>query len=233
MGDYNPKTSYQFRWSDSKKIQKFIQGQVVVKDVNLVPTDPTVYNFNTVPEAKELADTAKYCLENNVPMIIYDDVNQYIWFSYVLTDGEAHFFNANYNLINTLFLDIYDDHIEVNYSSEEMLSADNVKTLFGDQSIIGTGNIDLYRHQLTLTNTNNVSVMYIVISSKNLPINSGQDFVTVTKADKDYTGQALYLDASSNVQPAFIRYSAGNVIIQLQNGSIAPVKTITDIVTTI
>lgn len=40
-------------------------------------------------------------------------------------------------------------------------------------------------------------------------------------------------EASSNVQPAFIRYSAGNVIIQLQNGSIAPVKTITDIVTTI
>lgn len=34
MGDYNPKTSYQFRWSDSKKIQKFIQGQVVVHDVS-------------------------------------------------------------------------------------------------------------------------------------------------------------------------------------------------------
>lgn len=100
MGDYNPKTSYQFRWSDSKKIQKFIQGQVVVHDVS----------FDVSPS---------------------------------------------------------------------------------------------------------------------------QDVVTVTKADKDYTGQALYLDASSNVQPAFIRYSAGNVIIQLQNGSIAPVKTITDIVTTI
>lgn len=237
MGDYNPKTSYQFRWSDSKKIQKFIQGQIVISDVNLdvsATTDVKTYNFDTVPEAKMIAETVKYCYDNKVPLIIFDETNSEIWISTQLaSDTECHVTRTINNEILTTFIDVYDNHIEINPYSEEMLSADNVKTLFGTQSIVGQGNIDLYRHQLILTNTNDVSVSYIIDSSNNLPIDSPQDFVTVTKADTDYTGHGLYLDTNNNIQPAFIRYSAGNVVIQLQNGSIAPLKSVKDKVKTI
>lgn len=91
----------------------------------------------------------------------------------------------------------------------------------------------MYRHQMTITNQSNVSVEYIVYASSNLVINTLEKFVTVTKANADYTGLASYLDASGNVQPAFIRYSFANVVIQLQNGSVSPMKSISDIVTPI
>lgn len=91
---------------------------------------------------------------------------------------------------------------------------------------------NVYRHQLTLTNTNDVSVNCNIYSSNNLKIDSVQDFVTVVKSSVDYAEQAIYLD-NATVKPAYIRYSAGNVIIQLSGGGLSPVKTITDIVTTI
>lgn len=91
----------------------------------------------------------------------------------------------------------------------------------------------MYRHQLTITNQSNVSVEYMVYASNNLVINSLANFVEVTKADTNYTGLASYLDASGKVQPAFIRYSYGNVVIQSQNGSVSPMKSVSDIVTPI
>ena len=91
----------------------------------------------------------------------------------------------------------------------------------------------MYRHQLTITNQSNVSVTYIVNASNGLVIDTLEKFVAVTKANADYAGLASYQDASNHVQPAFIRYSYGNVIIQLQNGSVSPMKSISDIVTPI
>lgn len=232
MGDYNPKTSYQFRWSDSKKIQKFIQGQFILHDID--PYEDSELQFDKVPEAKKLIDTIKYCYNNQIPLIIYDYANDKVWVSAVFDGDNTLNCTCNFNnQFETMVLTWNDKSISISMVSEEMLSADNVKTLFGTQSIVGSGNIDLFRHQLILTNTNDVSVSYIIESSNNLPIDSPQDFVTVTKADTDYTGHGLYLDANSNIQPAFIRYSAGNVIIQLQNGSIAPLKSVKDKVTTI
>ena len=90
----------------------------------------------------------------------------------------------------------------------------------------------VYRHQLTLTNTNDVSVNCTIYSSNNLKIDSVQDFVTVVKPNADYSEQAIYLD-NGTVKPAYIRYSSSNVIIQLTGGGLSPVKTITDVITTI
>lgn len=65
-----------------------------------------------------------------------------------------------------------------------------LKTIFGNQSLVGTGNINLYRHQLTLTmagGTQNETKLYCIIySSNNLNINSLQNLVTVTKATNGY-----------------------------------------------
>lgn len=58
----------------------------------------------------------------------------------------------------------------------------NVKTLFGNQSIYGSGNIDLYRHIVWIHNNTSGHKVYItvhVISSSNTPIDSLTDLFTV------------------------------------------------------
>lgn len=52
------------------------------------------------------------------------------------------------------------------------------KTLFGNKSILGNGNVDLYRHFITL----NGSLYLNFYSSSNLICDSLQDLTTLTKA---------------------------------------------------
>lgn len=55
-----------------------------------------------------------------------------------------------------------------------------LKTLFGNQNILGDGNIDLYNHFITLNGT-----MYMnFISSSNIVVDSIQDLTALTKATK-------------------------------------------------
>lgn len=54
----------------------------------------------------------------------------------------------------------------------------NVKTLFGNQSIYGSGNIDLYRHTVTITVVGG-TITFSEISSNNLQIGSLTDLKTV------------------------------------------------------
>lgn len=59
----------------------------------------------------------------------------------------------------------------------------NVKTLFGNQSIYGSGNIDSYRHNITIkVNKAGTQVAWICtihISSSNTPIDSVSDFLNI------------------------------------------------------
>lgn len=79
-------------------------------------------------------------------------------------------------------------HMEFNlplYSAQgtvDLLSSESVKTLFGNQSIVGSGNIDLYRHNICFTSTDSdliVKIRFIVISSKNLVVDSLTDLKTL------------------------------------------------------
>lgn len=57
-----------------------------------------------------------------------------------------------------------------------------IKTLFGNQSIVGTGNIDLYQHNIIFTSTNQdllVKIRFTVISSKNIIVDSLTDLKTL------------------------------------------------------
>lgn len=64
-----------------------------------------------------------------------------------------------------------------------ILRQDNVKTLFGNKSIYGTGNIDLYRHDITIkvnkAGTQIAWICTIHISSSNTPIDSVSDFLNI------------------------------------------------------
>jgi len=73
----------------------------------------------------------------------------------------------------------------------DFLNASNVKTLFGNQSIVGSGNIDLYRHLITLTcysSTGKVVVHIMFISSKPQKIDSMTDLFTAMSdyAEEEY-----------------------------------------------
>lgn len=79
-------------------------------------------------------------------------------------------------------------HMKLNlplYSAQgtvDLLSSESVKTLFGNQSIVGSGNIDLYRHNICFTSTDQdklVKIRFIVPSSNNLKVNSLADLKTL------------------------------------------------------
>lgn len=67
-----------------------------------------------------------------------------------------------------------------------------LKTLFGDKNLIGSGNIDLYEHFITLNDT----IYMQHLSSSNLVCDSLQDLTTMTKA---INGTKLQIDKSTYV----------------------------------
>ena len=62
-----------------------------------------------------------------------------------------------------------------------ILTDRNVKTFFGDKSIFGTGNIDLYAHDITITKGTGKAFLTIY-SSKNTNIDSLDDLKTIAGA---------------------------------------------------
>lgn len=66
--------------------------------------------------------------------------------------------------------------------NRSIICKDNLRTLFGNQSIVGAGNIDLYQHNICYTSTDQdklVKIRFIVISSKNLIVDSLTDLKTL------------------------------------------------------
>ena len=216
MGEYNPRQITQMRWKDAKDLE-----HLIFKAIDISFNDNSSIKLSDSLEAKQLVNRIKYCYDNQVPLIIYEYANDKIFVATNFGDcNEVWLHNLNINVNETLDL-VYDgqDTLSMSVKEDTFLTAANASKM--------------YRHQLTITNQSNVSVTYIVNASNGLVIDTLEKFVAVTKANADYAGLASYQDASNHVQPAFIRYSAGNVIIQLQNGSVSPMKSISDIVTPI
>lgn len=79
-------------------------------------------------------------------------------------------------------------HLPLSQAEEEILTDKSVKTLFGNKSIYGSGNIDLYVHYLNIS-TGNIKWTGVVYSSNNIIVNSPQKLTTLLKAtntDKNY-----------------------------------------------
>ena len=111
------------------------------------------------------------------------------------------------------------------------------KTLFGSQSIVGTGNIDLYKHHVKLSNNSGTySFEYYtdIISSQNFPIESLTDL-------KTYLGNEfvkdIYGEGTEDTDTTIGIYMTQAAIKYLQAGSLhahsISTATITDTVTTI
>lgn len=164
--------------------------------------DGNVYKLSESLEAKQLVKHIKYCYDNKVPLIIYEYANDRVFIATGFSsDSEASLTNLGSN-INVILSLTYDgeDTLSTSLENETFISEDNVKTLFGNQSIVGTGNIDLYRHTMTLTTElNDYQLEYI--SSNNLVVNSLQDLTTLLKpkANQSYFGFVVDSENSTDV----------------------------------
>jgi hypothetical protein len=134
-------------------------------------------------------------------------------------------------------------HMKLNlplYSAQgtvDLLSSESVKTLFGNQSIVGSGNIDLYRHivELNINTGNGVTAYAVIISSKNLIIKSLADLKTVLGNTFNYPIQGFGQTDSSEGIIAYLmtdRFVYCNTSYTTTSVSWANV-TISDTVTTI
>lgn len=75
------------------------------------------------------------------------------------------------------------------------------KTLFGNQSIVGSGNIDLYNHDIEITGlvdgSTPISIEFNRVSSKNLVVDSINDLITLVGFEFRISVSGYYGDATS------------------------------------
>lgn len=86
--------------------------------------------------------------------------------------------NKNKNNIITFNYTFNDDTLDVTVDQDEFLTSDNLKSVF-NQSLVGTGNVTLYRHVITITTSSQDFILLEYISSKKLKVDSVQDLRTL------------------------------------------------------
>lgn len=121
----------------------------------------------------------------------------------------------------------------------DLLSSASVKTLFGNQSIVGSGNIDLYQHRIkfeSVVDGTVTSVWLTVISSKNLKVDSLAALKTLlgNKFEYSATGYSVNESIGDVYHVCAITQSGLSCQIGLGYTAISyPAGTWTDTVTTI
>lgn len=182
MNNYNGRQITQMRFKDVRELERF---RFVSGDYDL-----QVERLEDVSQDKTWQRLIEILMETynrpiNIPLILYDDTNENMYCGYVEGVSYSGYSNqGNSSLIVEIIYDPKTDALQIQYTEEDLMSADNVKTLFGTESIIGSGNIDLFTHFLTLTAADG-SVLYINFPSSNkLECDSLQDLTTMTKATK-------------------------------------------------
>lgn len=234
MNSYNGRQITQMRFKDVRELEKF---KFVSNGYDL-----QTERLEHVSQDKIWKSLINILMETynkpiNIPLILYDEAREEIYLGYVegvVYTGYSVYSNSISSVDITYNSD--DDILEITYTNEEIMSTDNVKTLFGNQSIIGTGNIDLYRHDITIMSTLSITVY----SSSNLKIDSVQDLTTVLKP---YVGLVLggvwYDKLNGNSEIAgygALVYKSDNLWYMLLNTTGSNnilVNSVTDVVTTI
>lgn len=119
----------------------------------------------------------------------------------------------------------------------QLLASNYVKTLFGNQSIVGSGNIDLYQHNISFTSTdqdNIVKFRFIVISSKNFIVTSLRDLKALLGDTFTYPVNGGAVGNKSVYEITEMGYKAGATpYILYDTVTTYPAGTWTDTVTTI
>lgn len=162
---------------------------------------PTATN-GTITEAQlaELqASTSNYIMFNNKKYTYVDESTEEGYIKYSLLDYEN-----NEAVIKVITVTINTLSWVLNTKSgiatkedihDTMEDPTSFKTLFGNQHIVGNGNIDIYEHDIVITGTN-LKAFFTVYSSKNTKIDSLNDLKLICgeKFTKSCTG---YVDSTA------------------------------------
>lgn len=161
-----------------------VDGLTLVSVAKIINTDDSEYTFNLSQEIPLLGS------ENII--IDLDEANQKLVFSidklndFLLTPLGKVMGVGNATRYLGFTLTPYPKIKELtpvgvcNYTFEagapgdrSIICKDNLKTIFGKQSLVGFGNIDLYQHRIVCSTLNDgIKVLITVISSKNLIVDS-------------------------------------------------------------
>lgn len=148
----------------------------------------------------------------------------------------------NGNVLTNAPTDKY-DAVNLQYFNANALTANSVKTLFGNQSIIGTGNIDLYNHDIEITGlvdgSTPISIEFNRVSSKNLVVDSINDLITLLGNEFRISASGYYGDATSRSPVHMLSTTGGGGDLRYhvwsEDYAVADITnpTITDTVTTV
>lgn len=231
MENYNPRQNTRMRWRDAKELEKFvfISGNFNFQNEEGYEKASTTYPYNMIISVIKKNNNKG----TRQPIILYDTTGldvfvgvvkeNYITCYYLSEITTPALFELQYNE--------EEDILYCNITLDSMVTEDNLKTLFGNQSLIGTGNIDLYRHQILV----NDDCYFVIISSNGLPIDSPQDLTTVLKPT---TKKVYYFgNQITTLATASLEYDNANNLWKYRASSsgqdLTAVTKVIDVVTTI
>lgn len=210
MGNYNPRQPTNFRFKDSREIEKFsfLYGgfDIQADQLENVSQDE---NWSKVANLFKNYDKTN----NKKGVILYDYLQNFLCTGY-LTGQYLYLYSVSETGVTyiTIDYDIKIDSMRIYVEDETFISEDHVKTLFG-QDITGTGDINLYRHQIYLT-SNTTVVTIEILSSNNLKVDNAQDLTTLTKA---YAGM-MFIGFDSNTNKTYV-VSYNGALWRMYDGS--------------
>lgn len=185
----------------------------------------------------------------------YDNNNCYPLLIYVKPDGYFYYGNVyknDPNIVMLLFnIDPTDYNIrlcELYYEFDSdriitndfdttdltmLLQSNSLKTIFENQSLVGKGNINLYRHNIVLNDSANIlkKCHIEIISSSSLKCDSLTDLQTLLKLNRT-TGYYLY-GVTDEAKACLIIWNPSAGTFQFNNGTSGYVTTCNDSITTI
>lgn len=231
MENYNPRQITRMRWKDARELEKFI----FLSDNFNFQSEETIENASQdklyFKIVNEIIKNSKN--STSAPLIIFDNYNGIIYVGYVNDDSTVYATYTASNANSILEFDYHGDTdiLNIHLHDEVYVTEDNVKTIFG-QDITGTGNIELYRHQITIRfDTDTKEVHYVVYSSSKTQIIDFDNFIAVAKPISNFNYPAIYVNGN-NAEPAFIRFASGTILVGLSTG-IEPYTGVSDNVTPI
>lgn len=226
MNNYNPRQNTRMRWKDAKELEKFvfISGEFNFENEVLEQAskhEPYSNIINVFKDNKVVA-----------PILIFDISTIILYIGY--KNSDTIFVNSLDTTTNSTIELIYTqgkDKLTINVSDENFISEDNLKTLFGNQSIIGQGNIDLFVHHLII----NANCYFTIYSSNNLKVDTPEKLTTLLK-DKDTSIYYFGYQQTQYIYTAAISFNAATNLWQIRvsgEETSTEITDVTDIVTTI
>lgn len=195
-----------FNASDLEKIKV-----VEVKNYNLASNE-TYEKVSTIDEFKGLISVIKNMKDYSTQFplilvnIVSDDSESHTFLCVIPYDEQSednktiHYTEQYQSSIvyYTLEYDVQKDTINIRVENEIFLTEDNIKTIFG-QYITGTGDITLYRHQLSLS-ANQYDCGAIIYSANKLKIDSLQDLTKLLNPTAGFGVSIQAFDNTTNLE---------------------------------